>query len=561
MRVLTRGRRARTAAALATAALVLTGAAGLVAGSDAPALAAGGAVVLDEGEIDLTPRLVDGKLQLQIDDRTGANKTVREPSDVVLHAPPATKTSDGGGYPASLIGIPVAYSWQFNGWNAENLFALEPGWNGSEAGGDTTVELAAFEGPGDFGVYTYTQEMSDQDLEAVVHLNSSDAAKPSYKLGQDEEHATPTWNFTHEGVYRITLKADTTLADGTVSSDTQTLAVVVGDTDPDAVYPGDGSTPTATASATPSATPSDSASPTSTAPAAHVIDDGHLDLAARRTDDGLRFQIKEGTAYEYEWYEPDEVVLHVMPAAKRRLTGETTFLGKEGDAVWWLPISQVSGILWPGWSTEEWDRADIDGDVSYQLDSVQGAGNVAVFDTDSLGAWRTWFNSGDGVPDTYAHNVHAHSHSNWAFTAEGVYRTTFTVSATLTDGSKVSDTATIAWVVGDDVDPSTVNPGADDEPTATPTATASDSPSATVSAPAAPSGSASASATDSATGGGSNSSGTSGSSSTTGSVGSSTTGGLASTGTGAAVIAGIAVVALLVGGGAVFAVRRRRSAQ
>ncbi|MFF0222160.1 TIGR03769 domain-containing protein [Streptomyces sp. NPDC004629] len=60
MGALTRGRRAFTAAALTAATAVLLGAAGLVvAGGSGAARAAVGAVVLDEGELDFVPRLVD----------------------------------------------------------------------------------------------------------------------------------------------------------------------------------------------------------------------------------------------------------------------------------------------------------------------------------------------------------------------------------------------------------------------------------------------------------------------------------------------------------------------
>ncbi|MFJ2263477.1 hypothetical protein ACIOKD_35110 [Streptomyces sp. NPDC087844] len=88
-------------------------------------LAAGGAVVLDEGELDLTPRLVDGALQLQIDDRSSGMTVVREPSAVVLHAVPSTLqyTLDPL---ATALGTTTLDSRQFNGWEAGNIFAPEP---------------------------------------------------------------------------------------------------------------------------------------------------------------------------------------------------------------------------------------------------------------------------------------------------------------------------------------------------------------------------------------------------------------------------------------------------
>ncbi|GGL93418.1 hypothetical protein GCM10010129_41590 [Streptomyces fumigatiscleroticus] len=568
MEALTRDRRALTAAALTVATAVtavLVGAAGLVAGGSGSARAAGGAVVLDEGEPVLTPRTDGGGLQLQIDDRSGDTTVVREPSDVVLYAPQSTLQYTPNPV-AVALGTTDQDTWQLGGWEAENLFAPEPGWNGTEAGGPTEVTLSKYEGPGDFGMVTYTRETDWSDGAPEIHLGSTASAPHTFTLPAEQQRLSPIWMFTSEGVHRLTF---TVTAGG--ATDTETLAVVVGDDiDPAEVLPGDGATPSSTPPTTQpptdgATTPSPSAPST---PSAHVIADGHVDLAARPVDGELRFQIKEGTSQSYQWYEPDEVVLHVKPAAKRRITAEYAFLGEAGDPVWWLPLQQVDGLVWPGWSTEEYAKADIDGDITYRLDEVRGPGAVAVFNSGSLGAVDVRLNSGDGLPDGLAHSVHAHSHWNWTFTAEGVYRTTFTVSATLADGRKVGDTATLAWVVGDDTDPSTVTPGAGagDEPTATPTTTSTTTPTATASATASAAPSPSSSPSPPAQASGAASPGTAGTGgaamdgtagSTGSSLGATPSGGLAATGTGAAVLAGLATAALLAGGGTVLAVRRR----
>ncbi|UUU27874.1 choice-of-anchor M domain-containing protein [Streptomyces sp. DSM 40750] len=554
MRALTRDRRAFTTAALVAATSVLLGAAGLVAGGSGAARAAGDAVVLDEGELDFTPRMVDGKLELRIDDRSSATTVVHEPSDVVLHAVQSSlqPTLDPL---ATVLGTTNMDTWQLNGWEAGNIFAPEPGWNGSAAGGDTEVTLSGYDGPGDFGMAAYTQEMDSVDAPAIPYLGSVESVQRAFTLPSDEERLLPTWQFTQEGVYRLTFTVT-----GGGSTDTETLVVVVGDdVDPNNVLPGDGTTPTATSSD--SSTPS--TSPTPSAPAAHVIGEGHLDLAPRPVDGAMEFQVKEGTSQSYEWYEPDEVVLHVKAAARRKIIEGYEFLGAVGDPVWQLPESQIAGLLWPGWSTQEYAKSDIDGRFTFRLDSVRGPGAVAMFYSDSMGTAVVELNSGDGLPDHFTHSVGSHSHHVWAFAAEGVYRTTLTVSATLADGTKVSDTETIAWVVGDDVDPSTVKPGEGDEPTATPTATpsASDSPTPTAAPSDSGAGSPSASAPATESSSGAGGTGGTGGGSSTGGSGTSTTGGLASTGAQVTAIAGIALVAVLVGGGAVFFVRRRDTAR
>ncbi|MFF8969925.1 choice-of-anchor M domain-containing protein [Streptomyces sp. NPDC014995] len=563
MTTLTRRGRAVTTAAVIAATAVLTGAAGLVAGGSGSARAAGGAVVLDEGEVDLTPRPVDGRLQLQIDDRSGDAPVVREPSEVVLHVTPSTLQHTPSPL-AEAFGLVSHDTWQLNGQTADDLFALEPGWNGSEAGGETEVRLSAFDGPAVFGMATYTFAMENNDEPPVMYLGGADPAPRAFTLDGGAQRHTPTWMFDAEGVYRLTF----TVTGGGVS-DTETLAVVVGDdVDPAGVLPGDGTSPAPGGPSDP-ASASGSTPPAASPPPAHVIGNGHLDLAARPVGGKLQFQVKQGTSQSYQWYEPGRTVLHVKPAALRRITEGFGFLGTVGAPVWWLPESQVDGLVWPGWNTEEYRAADVDGPITYRLDKVQGPGAVAMFNPDSLGAVDIRFHSGDGLPDSYALTAGRHSHFVWTFAAEGVYRTTLTVSATLADGTKVSDTETLAWVVGDDVDPSTVVPGAGDEPTAAPTASPSPPPSASVpgSAPAtdAPDATDTATATAPATGSGAGSGAGSGSAGMSGGSSSGgaalTGGGLASTGSGAAVLAGIAAATVLLGGGAVIAARRRRPAR
>ncbi|MEV0222871.1 choice-of-anchor M domain-containing protein [Streptomyces sp. NPDC050704] len=566
MRALTRGRRAFAAAALTAATAMLVGAAGLVAGGSGPSRAAGGAVVLHEGALDFTPRTVDGKLELRIDDRSGTTAVTREPSAVVLHAVQSSLqyTPDPV---ATALGTTNLDTWQLNGWETENIFAPEPGWNGSEAGGDTEVTLSGYEGPGDFGMATYTRAMDNEDAPAVTHLGSAESVQRTFTLSGTAQRLLPVWQFTQEGVYRLTF----TVTSGG-SSDTETLAVVVGDdVDPTGVLPGDGSTPTASPTDSPTGSPT--TSPPPTAPTAHVIAEGHVDMAARPADGDLEFRLKEGTELNHEWYEPGEVVMHVRPAAKRKIPEGYAFLGTPGDAVWWLPLQQNAGIVWPGWNTTEYARADLEGRVSFRLDSVQGPGNVAMFHNDAMGVPAVSLNSGDGLPDAHTLGAGTHSHFDWVFSAEGVYRTTFTVSATLADGTKVSDTETIAWVVGDDVDPSTVTPGTGSEPTATPTAAPSPTPPLSPSPTdgVTPTGSPSASAAPSADVSPSSSAGDAGGGTAAGSGGDAGSaggsaggvsggGGLAATGAGVLLPLGAAVAAVTAGAGAFLAVRRRRRA-
>ncbi|MET9375611.1 choice-of-anchor M domain-containing protein [Streptomyces sp. NPDC002992] len=561
MSVLTHGRRAVAVTAGTLAAALLATAAGLVAAAGGTAHADAAAVVLAQGDIDFVPQLADGRLDLRIADRTGATPVVREPSEVVLHVVPEAKESIIS--PVNPILGDGLYGWFLNGRHAKEIFALTPAWSGLAGARSVEVALDRSQGEGRFALYTFTEEMEGSDQEPVQHLNSEDSAYRSFALPQGPDRFAPTWGFAAEGVHRLTLTVSATLADGTKVSDTETLAVAVGSTDPTQVRPGDGSAPTPTPTTPTPSTPTPSApTPTSTAPpAAHIIDDGHIDLAARPVEAGkLAFQIKEGTPQAPRWLEPDDVVIHVKPAAKRRITEAYDFLGTPGDPVWWLPSSQLAGLVWPGWNTEGFSASQVKGRITYRVDSLQGPGTLAIINDNSMDS-TALVNSGDGLPDAFEHTAGSHSHSAWAFTKEGVYRTTFTVAATLADGTKLSDTATIAWAVGA-TDPTTVRPGQGTEPTAPSTAPPSGTPSATVTvSPPAPSFSASPPATGGASQGVSGSAGGTGNGDPA--TGGSATGGtadgrLASTGSSALLPIGLSIAAVCAGTVAFLAARRRR---
>ncbi|MFB7272027.1 choice-of-anchor M domain-containing protein [Streptomyces sp. NPDC056244] len=466
----------RAGAVVAAAAALFAGAFTAVAGGSVAASAAPLGVVLDEGEIDFAPRIVDGTAQLRIADRTGGkggSAVWREPSTVVLHAKPETEyTIDGAMIePVPIFeetpGYPV---WLLNGVGSDDRFDLDPGWSTAELPSaqaeSAEVRLAGVQGPGDFAMFSWDWANGAQAEPLLVERLPE---YTSFTL-PDSDRFTPMWGFTAEGVYRLTFEISVDIGGGTRGVDRETVSVVVGDDiDPGQVLPGDGSTPpptaapTPTPTLTPTSTPTPAPTPTSsgsgpTPPRGYVIDDGHIDLATRLAGGGLRFQIKDGAYETLVWREPESVVIHVKPQAKRKIGAGYEFLGTVGDPVWWLPDQQVPGLVWPGWGSTELDPADFRGALTYELTAVRGPGRLAVFQNSGLGGLTNVLNSGDGLPDSFSFATHTHAHPVWAFTEEGVYRATFTMSGTLANGTRVDDSETLAFAVGD-IDPSTVVPG------------------------------------------------------------------------------------------------------
>ncbi|MDX3746513.1 TIGR03773 family transporter-associated surface protein [Streptomyces sp. AK08-02] len=437
-----------------------------------------------------------------------------------------------------------------------------PGWDttgvpeGAVDGDTLRWSLIGLDGPGDLKVYSAGKEEADAGAQEAPLFDSADDLPDEHELPAGHQGDT-RWEFSENGTYQVIFTAEATAADGRELSVGTVYTVVVGDTEggqnPAGNEPAAEETPVAGTSEeapTPAVdgkavTESARTGPRTALAATtasldavsdrKVLDEGHIDFAARVVDDKLRIHLKDGTVSgKTTWREPSSVVLHVKPAARNTLpdSDEFSFLGKGGDPVWLLDQVQQEGLLWPGWSTDNIEAGAAEGGVEFSLTEVEGPGAYALYTYDAMSGANILFNSKDGVPDSFDVPANTHAHGGWAFTKEGTYRLTFKMSGTLANGTKSSDTETVTFVVGD-TDPGTVAPGDND------------------------SGS-SATPDSSATAGSTSDSGSTGSSSTQDSA----DGSMASTGAGQAVLLGAAAAALTVVGAVSFlAARRRRTAR
>ncbi|MDN3024412.1 choice-of-anchor M domain-containing protein [Streptomyces sp. S.PB5] len=416
-----------------------------------------------------------------------------------------------------------------------------PGWDttGVPAGvlvGDTvTWSLTGVDGPGDV---TVSRSGQDRPL-----FDSSDDVPDRVEVPVGEQAVTH-WEFSEEGTYRLIFEAAGTAAeDGReLSVGTVYTVVVGGDDRPVEPLPAPAPEVRTRVLAAPAKPPRAAAVSDATSDVVStrtVLDEGHIDFAARVVDDRLQIHVKDGTVPgRTTWREPSSLVLKVNPAAKNTLPDNDafSFLGRPGTDVWLLDQVQQDGLLWPGWSTDNVGAGALKGGVSFALTGVEGPGAYALYTYDAMSGADVLFNSKDGVPDSFEVPANTHAHGGWAFTKEGTYRLTFRMSGKLADGTAVSDTETVAFVVGDG-NADAVRPGG----------SSSDTPGASDTSKGSSSSSSSSSSSADA--------GKSGS----GTGGSGPSGSMASTGAGSPALLGAAAAGLaLAGGGAVWGVRRRR---
>jgi putative ABC transporter-associated repeat protein len=192
-----------------------------------------GATILSSGHIDYASRIVGGELRSFVGDDSSGTKVYREPAGVVLWLKPESRLTLPTGY--QQVGAPGSTVWQvpqtqnpaliWLGWNTEAL-------NAGNTSSPISWRLDSVDGPGSVTVYSSGSFGGVQQV-VLAGSGSSYAIPPGV-------HAHANWAFSAEGVYRLRMTQAVTLADGTRSSDTQTLTIAVGDVDPARAIAGNG---------------------------------------------------------------------------------------------------------------------------------------------------------------------------------------------------------------------------------------------------------------------------------------------------------------------------------
>ncbi len=149
-----------------------------------------------------------------------------------------------------------------------------------------------------------------------------------------------------------------------------------------------------------------------------AADSNHLALVIRDGDTGTT-------------YNSTNVVLTVPDAAKVSLPPGFEVFGNEGDPLWILPQSQNPLLLYMGFSAEGIPSGSFNSPAAIFLTSIQGPGNLFLWQFDGLSGMRLVMNSRDGLSpeDSTRPITGSHEHFNWGFTTKGLYQVTFQASA------------------------------------------------------------------------------------------------------------------------------------
>lgn len=183
-----------------------------------------------------------------------------------------------------------------------------------------------------------------------------------------------------------------------------------------------------------------------------VISDGHVDIGPRFVDGKWRIQLRDDTTDPPKWRELSEVVLRAGDSSIIEVPSDNrfSFLGVPGSKVWLFPQVQQSGVVWPGWNTQDPQvSAEVKREMTWTLHGVRGPGGMFLFLNGAFGEPLPVFDSGKAMPQRSTIETNTHAHGNWVFTEKGTYQLDIEMSATLNDGTSVSDRRTLTVLAGD----------------------------------------------------------------------------------------------------------------
>jgi putative ABC transporter-associated repeat protein len=453
-----------------------------------------GAVILNDGHVDIASKIAGGALVTQVKDTTSSTTAYHDLPNTVFQLKPSAVQKVPASPDYGFLGNPGETFWQVSQSQQGGL--LWPGWSTeaiATAATETGVEWALTDksGPGEFVLY----ESSATVLGGVdVLYNTRDGiGEADTFMIPKNTHAHGSWAFSAEGAYCLAFTRSTTLAGGKAVSEDFVLAFAVGRVDVLAVTPADcfveptpdpGTEPSATAKPTTKPTAKPTKAPTKpgvskpapvpaspskpgtpvvwdvpnaskTTSGAVILNDGHVDIASKLSKGRLLTQVKDttrsGTA---TYHQMDDAVFQIKPSSTQKIPESSTygFLGKPGETFWQVSQSQQSGLLWPGWSTELIDTKATKTGVDWALKDMTGPGEFALYEASAavLGGVDVLFNTRDGITsaDTFRIPKNTHAHGSWAFSAEGTYCLAFTRATTLAAGKAVSEDFVLAVAVG-----------------------------------------------------------------------------------------------------------------
>lgn len=158
------------------------------------------------------------------------------------------------------------------------------------------------------------------------------------------------------------------------------------------------------------------------------ITDGHFDLGPAIENGQLVARIKDDRSVPAVWKDPASMTFALGEKARIKAPEALSYAAAPGQDVWMIPATQIRGVPWLGMNSQREEIVtETSGQVRFSLLDVQGPGNVAVFESGSLGA-GIGTHVFDGAGTSYTLPANTHAHQNWLFTEPGSYQLTIAMN-------------------------------------------------------------------------------------------------------------------------------------
>ena len=158
------------------------------------------------------------------------------------------------------------------------------------------------------------------------------------------------------------------------------------------------------------------------------ITDGHFDLGPAIENGQLVARIKDDRSVPAVWKDPASMTFALGEKARIKAPEALSYAAAAGQDVWMIPATQIRGVPWLGMNSQREEIVtETSGQVRFSLLDVQGPGNVAVFESGSLGA-GIGTHVFDGAGTSYTLPANTHAHQNWVFTEPGSYQLTIAMN-------------------------------------------------------------------------------------------------------------------------------------
>ena len=158
------------------------------------------------------------------------------------------------------------------------------------------------------------------------------------------------------------------------------------------------------------------------------ITDGHFDLGPAIENGQLVARIKDDRSVPAVWKDPASMTFALGEKARIKAPEALSYAAAPGQDVWMIPATQIRGVPWLGMNSQREEIVtETSGQVRFSLLDVQGPGNVAGFESGSLGA-GIGTHVFDGAGTSYTLPANTHAHQNWVFTEPGSYQLTIAMN-------------------------------------------------------------------------------------------------------------------------------------